>query len=153
MSKYLVFLLMLVSLGSFSWATIDDIIGSDDSGGSGGYSCSYKDTGHEEHRGGHYSCGDCTSKHGACRERCYSYDYTCKAVGTRRDGTGKVFEGFGRREHRAKNRALSRCDDSNYRDCYISSCDENKNLESSSLCPKRRKRNGGSKKPRGPRRI
>lgn len=56
-------------------------------GHGGGYppgtTCSYHDTGWEEHWGGHNSCGECLATHNDCNWSCSTDRYVCTAKGYR----------------------------------------------------------------------
>ncbi|MFS4457749.1 hypothetical protein [Bdellovibrio sp. HCB2-146] len=84
-------------------------------------SCTVRDRGHEEHYGGHRSCGECERKHGHCVETCSADYYSCKAEGRDYRGYTMTIEAKGETRYEAENVAMRRCD-RQLSDCRPVSC-------------------------------
>lgn len=113
-------------------------------GGGGGYypppsnpgygvTCTSNDNGHEEHYGGHYSCGECLSQHGSCTETCSSQMTECQVQGVDRYGRTINFLGRGDSRWRAEDDAMRNCY-YNANNCYVTSCQERNNVVSRRSC-------------------
>lgn len=99
--------------------------------------CTYSDSGWEEHWSGHRSCGECLREHDNCEVRCYSSTYSCTAKGT--DSSGRAMESRASSDHSeadARNRAMEFCRASGGLSCQVADCTEDSNLKSRDVCRK-----------------
>jgi hypothetical protein len=118
-------------------ANVGFAMGSSGGGGlpGGGFSCSYRDAGFEEHFGGHGSCGSCLKAHGECNEECSATSYACTASGASTAGAVATSEGYSDySENDARERALDRCAMSGNKNCVVSDCEQRQKLVSSRSC-------------------
>lgn len=96
-------------------------------------SCTVQDRGHEEHYGGHRSCGECERRHGSCVETCRADYYSCKAEGRDYRGYTMTIEAKGETRYEAENVAMRRCD-RQLSDCRPVSCNSESETVSRRSC-------------------
>jgi hypothetical protein len=97
-------------------------------------SCTYTDTGWEEHWGGHNSCGECLSKHGNCYETCSTQTEVCEAKGTDRNGTLVTVSGESPDRYDSERRAYDSCYYHGLQDCRVDICTTREDQVSRRLC-------------------
>lgn len=102
--------------------------------GYGNVQCSAADAGWEEHAGGHYSCGDCVRWHGQCVETCREVAVECQATGSDNFGRPYTFMGRGYDQYSAQNDAVYNCQSRNFRNCYVTGCQQRQNIVSQRSC-------------------
>ncbi len=105
----------------------------------GGYypgqvSCTYTDTGWEEHFRGHNSCGECLQAHGNCNETCYAENQICEATGVDQFGKQVTVTGESSDRGDAERRAYDSCYYHGLRDCRVQKCDSEQQQISKRLC-------------------
>lgn len=98
-----------------------------------GVVCKAQDRGWEEHRGGHYSCGECMRAHGQCIETCAQQNFQCEAQGIDYRGNVLRFVGEARDQYRAQDQAMRNCSN-NARSCRIVVCNNQEQVVSRRSC-------------------
>ena len=101
----------------------------------GNVRCEARDSGWEEHRPAHNSCGECLRYHNRCVESCTRIAATCTAEGVGRRGRRLRFIGQGMNRWEAQNEAMRRCEwNRNMRQCRIISCGQTRTQVSGRQC-------------------
>jgi hypothetical protein len=96
--------------------------------------CTANDQGYEEHRGGHFSCGECLQQHDNCIETCRSNgNIRCEAQGIDRRGRLVAFYGEAPMQRRAERQAYDACS-YNARNCQVVRCDQMGGQETRRSC-------------------
>ncbi len=99
------------------------------------YSCTYTETGWEEHWSGHSSCGACLQKHGECRETCSESMDVCTVQGTTNQGYIRIFSASGPNRYRAESEAYRACQwDRNMIECKPLNCSTQSRVVSRRAC-------------------
>lgn len=89
----------------------------------GNLRCEARDSGSEEHRRAHNSCGECLRHHNRCVESCTRTVATCTAEGVGHRGRRMRFVGQGMNRMEAQREAIRRCEwNRHVRHCRIISC-------------------------------
>lgn len=99
-----------------------------------GVTCRADDRGHEEHWGGHYSCGECLQRHGECIETCSSATTECRVEGRDRYGSVISFLGRGQDRWSAESEAIRACQYNYATNCYVVSCEDRQEVVSRRSC-------------------
>ena len=98
-------------------------------------SCTYTDTGWEEHWGGHRSCQECLSKHDNCNETCSADYYVCKAQGTDYRGYVMNLETRADSRYDAERQVMDLCQyNYRYANCHVTTCDSHSDTVSRRSC-------------------
>ena len=103
-------------------------------GGGGAVSCRADDRGHEEHGGGHYSCGECLQQHGECIETCSAISQECRVDGYDRSGRLVSFLGRSPDYYRAQEEAMRNCQYAYATNCYYAGCNQTQDVVSRRDC-------------------
>jgi len=102
--------------------------------GYGDVTCTYTDTGWEEHYRGHNSCGECLREHGNCIETCSIDNQICEAKGYDRYGQLVTVTGESPDRWEAERRAYDSCYYRGLRDCRIEKCESREERVSQRNC-------------------
>lgn len=105
-------------------------------GSGGAVTCKAQDRGHEEHWGGHYSCGECLQKHGECVETCSSVMIECRVDGYDRTGRLVSFLGRGYDQWSAQDDAIRACQYNYATNCYVAGCNQREDVVGRTACRK-----------------
>lgn len=100
----------------------------------GAITCSYQDSGWEEHWRGHDSCGECLSEHGRCTEVCSAEFEECTVDIEDQFGRRSTERVSGRDRWDAARQAEWLCRDSRLRYCQVRECREQREEISRRSC-------------------